>query len=508
MIRSRRTKIALACAPFVVCALVAASYPVTGWLGRWQVKRHLAGLEAAGYAVDPEKYYVPSKSPDDDVLQHPAMIRERDDPKLARVYDREPKIPGLARRQPRVNAALAEENDLRLWLDPPPADERAAAEQLLAELADAIRRMDEIRPALERREAAWPLEYSTHFLTGETGIPNVVSGQFLLKRLVQFQAELALIQLADEDSSSAAIGVTSMLEICRVFLDSRPNLVSLLLADVTLRATEQLLREGVRRGMWTADQLVDFDKHLGTLDPQASASRCFRGEVAFARWEAERLLAAPDEIGAKGELEWKEGWKWDRQRIVGRSRALWRQLRPAGLDLMQSVEADRIFVRHAAESHGVPRTGFTPEEMLDFRERLSECPEAYFSGGGWSSQNRDIVASGWRELEYLAAGTLLMETRISLIRGGLALERYRLLEGRHPTTLSDLVPPCMSAVPLDPFDGTPLRYRLQADGSPQLWSIGPDLVDEGGLPHRDRSKGDTVWITRPIPGFSKSDLNR
>ena len=39
-----------------------------------------------------------------------------------------------------------------------------------------------------------------------------------------------------------------------------------------------------------------------------------------------------------------------------------------------------------------------------------------------------------------------------------ALERYRLANGRWPDDLAALVPKYLAAVPADPFDGKPLRY--------------------------------------------------
>lgn len=52
----------------------------------------------------------------------------------------------------------------------------------------------------------------------------------------------------------------------------------------------------------------------------------------------------------------------------------------------------------------------------------------------------------------------------------------------------------------DPFDGKPLRTRVDADGTFVVWSIGSDLTDDGGSDHgtgpeRD-STGDIVWRVR------------
>jgi hypothetical protein len=61
----------------------------------------------------------------------------------------------------------------------------------------------------------------------------------------------------------------------------------------------------------------------------------------------------------------------------------------------------------------------------------------------------------------------------------LAVERYRLRHGRWPENLDALVPDLLRAVPADPFDGRPLRYRRTA-AEVAVYSVGPDGKDDGG----------------------------
>ena len=61
----------------------------------------------------------------------------------------------------------------------------------------------------------------------------------------------------------------------------------------------------------------------------------------------------------------------------------------------------------------------------------------------------------------------------------LAVERFRLAHGQLPEKLDELVSQYLSAVPEDPFDGQPLRYR-RLDRGYVVYSIGPDGEDNGG----------------------------
>lgn len=65
-------------------------------------------------------------------------------------------------------------------------------------------------------------------------------------------------------------------------------------------------------------------------------------------------------------------------------------------------------------------------------------------------------------------------------RAAIAVERWRLAHnGRIPDSLNQLVPDFLPAVPTDPFDGKPLRYKKLAHGY-VVYSIGHDFTDDGG----------------------------
>jgi hypothetical protein len=67
-----------------------------------------------------------------------------------------------------------------------------------------------------------------------------------------------------------------------------------------------------------------------------------------------------------------------------------------------------------------------------------------------------------------------------------AVERFRLRHGRLPAKLKELVPEFLGGVPVDPFDGQPLRYRVEADGF-TIYSVGTNQADDGALDDEGRS---------------------
>ena len=62
----------------------------------------------------------------------------------------------------------------------------------------------------------------------------------------------------------------------------------------------------------------------------------------------------------------------------------------------------------------------------------------------------------------------------------IALKRYQLKHGNYPADLNSLAPDFLPAVPIDPVDGQPLRYRPNANGTFLLYSVGENGVDDGG----------------------------
>jgi hypothetical protein len=81
---------------------------------------------------------------------------------------------------------------------------------------------------------------------------------------------------------------------------------------------------------------------------------------------------------------------------------------------------------------------------------------------------------------------LRLRAHLDLARTALAIERYRLATGNVPDKLEELVPQYLEQVPLDPFDGRPIRYRPTQPGY-LLYSVDTDGRDNGG---RERNEKD------------------
>lgn len=77
------------------------------------------------------------------------------------------------------------------------------------------------------------------------------------------------------------------------------------------------------------------------------------------------------------------------------------------------------------------------------------------------------------------SGELVSISKLRAAQAALAVQRYRLKNGKLPDSLSNFVPEFLETIPLDPFDGKELRYK-KLDSGFVTYSVDQDLIDDGG----------------------------
>ena len=201
----------------------------------------------------------------------------------------------------------------------------------------------------------------------------------------------------------------------------------------------------------------------------------------------------------------------------------------SGTNFTCAVVGERVF--------GLAMFDLTPEQLQDFMKGATGLPteqaDAFKAFMANPDKNRKIEREFWEETfrQVLAArkeafparlktgdicNSRVMEAKskglffcnlmlpalgskkeagslahLRLSQTALALERFRAAhDNRYPDALGELSPQLLPAVPVDPFDGQSLRYRKQDSGY-LLYSIGPDLKDDGGQ-RTPAGKGDST----------------
>ncbi len=86
-----------------------------------------------------------------------------------------------------------------------------------------------------------------------------------------------------------------------------------------------------------------------------------------------------------------------------------------------------------------------------------------------------------------------------------ALYRFKLEHGKFPSALAELAPKILPALPTDPIDGKPLRYRLNSEGNFLLYSIGENGIDDNGDPRPENptASPDQKWNRPRHPLFGR-----
>ena len=148
------------------------------------------------------------------------------------------------------------------------------------------------------------------------------------------------------------------------------------------------------------------------------------------------------------------------------------------------------------------------EAFLKTADRIQKNNAGTF--GRYLSNNSTPLSRG------LFANVSARDTIRALAVAAIALRRYQLdHDGVIPPSLAELCPKYLAKIPEDPMDGKPLRYLPKQDGTYRLYSVGTDVVDDGGdvsstSPRDfyyllDRSEGnissrkDLVWPTEVKP---------
>ena len=114
--------------------------------------------------------------------------------------------------------------------------------------------------------------------------------------------------------------------------------------------------------------------------------------------------------------------------------------------------------------------------------------KAYFEAqgpkGGALPWYRKPLGQWLPDFRYVFMKEAALEAMMLATKSGLACKVYKNKYGRYPDSLDALVPGILDAVPIDPFTGKPLVYKLTAD-EVLIYSFGSNETDDGG---RQRSE--------------------
>jgi hypothetical protein len=164
---------------------------------------------------------------------------------------------------------------------------------------------------------------------------------------------------------------------------------------------------------------------------------------------------------AVAEVMWRSSWSYaEERRMLQTQQIILETVRGMRTNQNQFYKADYDAMESRLSSLGLTNPGaafFRKLNIPDFSEIFGD-----------------------RNLSSTVSKTIRIEAARRVVVAALALKRFQLQHGKLPATLDELTPQFLASVPVDPYDGRPLRYRLNADGTWLLYSVGEDGVDDGG----------------------------
>jgi hypothetical protein len=343
------------------------------------------------------------------------------------------------------------------------------------------------------------LDYSQGF---RMKLPDLASPKYLT-RWFGSSAQLAL---RDGRIADALGELEAQVRIARLLAEDRiaiSELVRIAIAAIARGTTwEALQAEG-----WTDEQLARLQQAWEEQSFTASMARSLKGERIFSDISSEMMRAS--NVDAVAALFWQEDYSRQVQEHMFGEQveepSAWQSI--AGFFKKQVYcRVWRFAWSHQDQRHGLEtmqglieaaRSVVTNKSATELQELIAQIEEDVHQRTFYD-RLRFPNAESLAVTARFTSKALRAETDRSMTLCAIALKRYALRHGKFPKSLDALVPEFVSAAPVDWMDGKPLRYRLNADGSFLLYSVGENLTDDGGdsSPSPDHAGSRAAWFRK------------
>lgn len=246
-------------------------------------------------------------------------------------------------------------------------------------------------------------------------------------------------------------------------LDDEPIIISQLVRIAGIAIACLAIERSLALGEAGDADLALLQQALALEEKHPTWLVCARGERAMSHATFEAIhsgeIPMQDVLGAGlmyggSDLTWKE-------RIFGISKSDMRRQHAILLEYVSRVVANARLPMHEQEKDAAVLDGEVRAMTSDARLVKMLLP---------------AITTMSHATRRNAASVRCMMTLV-------AIERYRVKAKKWPEKLEELVPAYLDAVPLDPFDGKPLRYH-STDHGVMVYTTGQDRIDNGGALNR------------------------
>lgn len=337
----------------------------------------------------------------------------------------------------------------RRFLHLPPHQQLAAND-----FVQLSREMARVRAAVEEADKLHDMPHGRHILHYKRNpIATLLTDQSKVRDVVSLLIYEAVRQNQKGESKRALAACQAALNAARS-LGDEPMLISQLIRTVGVTSACRGIERTLAQGEPPLEDLAALQKLLEDEDSFADLSVGTRGERA--------ALQQVFELIQRGELSLDN---------VAGTRSSWRQKRYESLWHMDPREDDALFLSFMARRLEIEKS--PPHEQIELEKHFEQDVRAL-------PKSAMITHTLLPALTKVSEASRRKHAFIRCAVAALAAERYRQAKKVWPETLAQLCPTYLAAVPLDPFDGKPLRYRRLEEGL-IIYSVGIDGIDNGGL---------------------------
>jgi hypothetical protein len=354
------------------------------------------------------------------------------------------------------------------------------ARDVLAGLAVAEPVLAEISAASTRPRCQFPLHYEDAFDT-------LLRHLSFLKSVSQAFDHRCSAHLALGETDAAFADAQAVLRVSDL-LREEPLLISQLVRYAQNILAVHTVWQGLAGHHWSETQLAAFQDEFARRDFFPGALLSFEGERACSirtvdtwidRRENISEMIGPYDSGASATFPGK---------IVSRG-----LLRQNEIALIRYASLQISGIRAAISN--APQTGLAAVA----RTAADNAKATEAAGLKSHSPYRMLAAMVAPATGGAIAKTARTQTITKMAMIACALERYRLKQNVFPEKLDELVPAFLPAPPLDPMNNQPFHYHRTDDGWFQLYSVGLNGQDDGGvIKTRKTDKGELDWPW-PVP---------
>jgi hypothetical protein len=329
-----------------------------------------------------------------------------------------------------------------------PAPANDPAEAVLSALKLIEPELAQLREASQRPKTKFPVLW-------ERGIAAQIPHLGPMQRTTQVYRLGVAANLAKGNNAAA---MQYLRDGFRVYYALRTEcaLVSGLVRISCLRVIEEAVIEDGALQKWSVEELREIESLLATVNLANDYEFAIESERALVNTVYGEMIGKSD-----GELS-----KFGNMAGISNARTSL-SLYPRGWFRLSQVKTNEYFDQRIRS--GLQIKSNPPEDALlrpgvGFFQRL---PYVLFV--------LTVPALNDVQKKYAHASAFHDQVRIAC-----ALERFRRKNTSYPENLDALSPEIVATVPADPVNGLPMRYRRTGDDAFILWSVGPNLIDDGG----------------------------